>query len=61
MTPKRLRLINFLSYGEEPCELHFDQFHVACIVGKNGAGKSSLLESIAWCIWGESLVAEIET
>ncbi|PIO47821.1 MAG: hypothetical protein CMR00_08015 [[Chlorobium] sp. 445] len=54
MTPKRLRLINFLSYGEEPCELHFDQFHVACIVGKNGAGKSSLLESIAWCIWGES-------
>lgn len=59
MTPKRLRLINFLSYGEG--KLDFDQFHVACIVGKNGAGKSSLLESIAWCIWGESLVAEIET
>lgn len=54
MTPKRLRLRNFLSYGEEHCELRFDQLHVACIVGKNGAGKSSLLESIAWCIWGES-------
>ncbi|MFN3387212.1 MAG: AAA family ATPase, partial [Candidatus Thermochlorobacter sp.] len=54
MIPKRLCLKNFLSYGEKPCELNFDQFHVACIVGKNGAGKSSLLESIAWCIWGES-------
>lgn len=54
MTPRRLVLKNFLCYGEDPSELCFNQFHVACIVGKNGAGKSSLLESIGWCVWGES-------
>jgi exonuclease SbcC len=54
MTPKRLRLRNFLCYGEEFRELDFEQLHVACIVGRNGAGKSSLLEAIAWCIWGET-------
>ncbi len=54
MTPKRLRLRNFLCYGDEFRELDFESLHVACIVGRNGAGKSSLLEAIAWCIWGES-------
>jgi exonuclease SbcC len=54
MIPKRLRLRNFLCYGDEPSELDFSHIHVACIVGKNGAGKSSLLEAIGWCIWGET-------
>ncbi len=54
MTPKRLRLRNFLCYGDEMSELDFSHLHVACIVGKNGAGKSSLLEAIGWCIWGET-------
>lgn len=27
---------------------------MACISGANGAGKSSLLEAIAWSLWGES-------
>ncbi len=54
MTPKQLRLRNFLCYGDELSELDFSHIHVACIVGKNGAGKSSLLEAIGWCIWGET-------
>ena len=31
--------------------------HVACICGANGAGKSSLLEAIAWVIWGQGRAA----
>ncbi|ACF14174.1 SMC domain protein [Chloroherpeton thalassium ATCC 35110] len=53
MIPKKLRLKNFLSYGEPMQELDFDRFHVACLVGSNGSGKSSLIEAIGWCVWGE--------
>ncbi|MEM9978573.1 MAG: SMC family ATPase, partial [Cyanobacteria bacterium P01_D01_bin.2] len=55
MIPKRLTLINFLSYRE--VALDFSGLHVACICGPNGAGKSSLLEAIAWAVWGHSRVA----
>ncbi|MEM9003237.1 MAG: exonuclease subunit SbcC [Cyanobacteria bacterium P01_F01_bin.86] len=52
MIPQQLSLRNFLSYRE--ANLDFQGFHVACISGPNGAGKSSLLEAIAWAIWGQS-------
>lgn len=52
MIPLQLTLKNFLSYRE--ATLDFRGLHVACICGSNGAGKSSLLEAIAWVIWGES-------
>ncbi|HEY9617087.1 MAG TPA: SMC family ATPase [Microcoleaceae cyanobacterium] len=52
MIPQRLILKNFLSYQE--ASLDFQGLHTACICGANGAGKSSLLEAIAWAIWGES-------
>lgn len=52
MIPLRLVLKNFLSYRE--ATLSFQGLHTACICGANGAGKSSLLEAIAWAIWGES-------
>lgn len=52
MIPLRLVLKNFLSYRE--ASLDFRGLHTACICGANGAGKSSLLEAIAWAIWGES-------
>lgn len=55
MIPRRLVLTNFLSYRE--ASLDFRGLHVACIAGPNGAGKSSLLEAIAWAIWGQSRVA----
>jgi exonuclease SbcC len=56
--PKQLQLKNFLSYRE--ATLDFDGIHVACIAGPNGAGKSSLLEAMAWAIWGQSRVATDE-
>ncbi len=52
MIPLQLTLKNFLSYRE--ATLNFDGLHVACVCGANGAGKSSLLEAIAWVVWGES-------
>ncbi|MBW4658398.1 MAG: exonuclease subunit SbcC [Drouetiella hepatica Uher 2000/2452] len=52
MIPLQLTLKNFLSYRE--ATLDFRGLHVACICGANGAGKSSLLEAIAWAVWGES-------
>ncbi|MEM8504102.1 MAG: SMC family ATPase [Cyanobacteria bacterium P01_D01_bin.1] len=55
MVPKQLTLQNFLSYQE--VVLDFAGLHVACVCGPNGAGKSSLLEAIAWCIWGQSRVS----
>jgi exonuclease SbcC len=55
MIPLQLTLKNFLSYRE--ATLDFRGLHVACICGANGAGKSSLLEAIAWAIWGQCRAA----
>ncbi|MGD1699951.1 exonuclease subunit SbcC [Dapis sp. BLCC M229] len=55
MIPQKLQLKNFLSYHE--VTLDFTGLHTACICGPNGAGKSSLLEAIAWAIWGNSRAA----
>ncbi|WOD38533.1 SMC family ATPase [Nodosilinea sp. E11] len=55
MIPKHIRLKNFLSYRDG--SLDFGGLHVVCVAGPNGAGKSSLLEAIAWALWGQSRVA----
>ncbi|MBI2329860.1 SMC family ATPase [Candidatus Daviesbacteria bacterium] len=54
MIPTHLKLSNFTSYSQNPPELDFTKFKLAAISGLNGAGKSSLLDSITWCIWGTS-------
>ncbi len=54
MIPVKLNLSNFTSYGANPPELDFTSFKLAAISGQNGAGKSSLLDSITWCLWGTS-------
>ena len=53
MIPVKLNIKNFLSYGEEVPPLDFTQFHVACLSGANGQGKSALLDALTWSIWGE--------
>jgi exonuclease SbcC len=55
MIPLQVTLKNFLSYRN--ATLNFRGLHVACICGANGAGKSSLLEAIAWAIWGQGRAA----
>ena len=52
MIPRRLRLKNFLSYRE--CEIDFTGLHLATLAGRNGDGKSALLDAITWALWGEA-------
>ena len=53
MIPVRLQMHNFLSYGENAPVLDFSQFNIACLSGRNGQGKSALLDALTWAIWGE--------
>lgn len=55
MIPETLRLRNYLSHRET--EVDFKGLNLAVLVGPNGAGKSSLLDALAWAVWGESRVA----
>ena len=52
MIPLRLDLTNFLCYRH--CTLDFEGIHLACLVGDNGAGKSSLLDAMTWALWGRA-------
>ena len=54
MVPVRLELQNFLSYGTDAPPLDFDAFDVACLSGRNGQGKSALLDAITWAVWGKA-------
>lgn len=58
MIPVNLKLSNFTSYAENPPQLNFTKFKLAAISGLNGAGKSSLLDAVTWCIWGSSRAGE---
>ncbi|MCE5209079.1 MAG: SMC family ATPase [Chloroflexi bacterium] len=53
MIPVYLKISGFLSY-QQPVELQFDGFDLACISGSNGAGKSSLLDAITWVLFGQA-------
>ncbi|MBC8499995.1 MAG: SMC family ATPase [Candidatus Atribacteria bacterium] len=60
MIPVTLALKNFLSYGEDVPPLDFTQFHIACLSGNNGQGKSALLDALTWAVWGEGRKASQE-
>ncbi len=60
MIPVSLSLRNFLSYGEDVPPLDFTGFHVACISGPNGHGKSAILDAITWALWSEARKAGTE-
>ncbi len=54
MIPITLKLRNFLSYGEQVELLDFTTFKLACLSGRNGHGKSALLDAMTWAVWGEA-------
>lgn len=54
MIPRELQLKNFLSYGPEPQTINFAHYNLICLSGKNGHGKSALLDAITWAIWGQA-------
>ena len=60
MIPISLKMQNFLSYQNETPVFDFTTFHIACISGDNGAGKSSFLEAIHWALWGEARLSSAE-
>jgi len=51
MIPNRIRLRNFMSH--ENMDLDLTAIHAAVLTGSNGAGKSAILESIIWALWGK--------
>jgi len=53
MIPIKLELTNFLAYKKTQT-LDFSGIHVACLVGDNGSGKSSLIEAMVWALWGKA-------
>lgn len=54
MVPIKLALRNFMCYRDNVPPLYFEGFHVACVCGDNGHGKSALLDAITWALWGEA-------
>ena len=54
MIPLRLRLQNFLCFGEDVPTLDLDGVRLACLCGQNGHGKSALLDAMTWALWGSA-------
>ena len=54
MIPLRIQLKNFLSYGSDIQTIDFSTYPLICLSGKNGHGKSALLDAITWAIWGQA-------
>jgi len=54
MIPHKLQLKNFLSYGAQLQTVDFSGHRLICLSGKNGHGKSALLDAITWAIWGQA-------
>ncbi|MEX2080849.1 MAG: SMC family ATPase, partial [Dehalococcoidia bacterium] len=52
MIPRKLQLHNFLSYRD--CTVDFTGLHMVVLSGKNGDGKSALLDAMTWALWGEA-------
>jgi exonuclease SbcC len=54
MIPLRLHVRNFLSYGPTTQIVNFSPYHLICLTGKNGHGKSALLDALTWALWGQA-------
>ncbi len=52
MIPLRLEIKNFLSYGPTTQIIDFKDYPLICLAGKNGHGKSALLDAMTWALWG---------
>lgn len=54
MIPRIIELKNFLSYGDEIQTIDFKDHSLICLSGKNGHGKSALLDALTWALWGQA-------
>ena len=53
MIPLKLHIKNFVSY-RVPQDIDFEPYPLICLSGKNGHGKSALLDALTWVIWGQA-------
>ncbi|MDA8188570.1 MAG: AAA family ATPase, partial [Dehalococcoidales bacterium] len=58
MIPVSLRLRNFMCYRDNVPPLSFEDFHVVCLSGDNGHGKSALLDAMTWCLWKKTRLSD---
>ena len=54
MIPLKISIENFMCYRGNVPTLSLESIHVACLSGNNGHGKTALLDSITWALWGKS-------
>ncbi len=54
MIPQKLQIKNFLSYGPILQTIDFTHHSLICLSGKNGHGKSALLDAMTWALWGQA-------
>lgn len=43
-----------MSYGSQLQEINFSSYNLIYLSGKNGHGKSALLDAITWAVWGQA-------
>jgi exonuclease SbcC len=49
MIPARLKLENFMCFSN--IDIDFSGLKTVCLTGKNGSGKTSILDAITWALW----------
>ena len=52
---KYIEVRNYKSYGDYPTRIEVDGLGPTLIMASNGAGKTSILESIIWCLFGRTI------
>lgn len=56
MIPKNIIIKNYKSYGDTETKIDLTGNSVKLIYGNIGAGKTTFVDGIIWCLYGESLV-----
>ena len=51
---RKMRWKNILSTGNSFTEIHLDKYNSTLVSGDNGAGKSTMLDSLTFCLFGKS-------